>query len=119
MPLFRPPEPIRLNKGDIIGIYKIDESFYPGKNAKWQREHFWFEITDKEELILHEILDDGYSVTLHGKVKWINGRPEMWSVKMEENHHLFSSDPTLYRGPSKFYYVLNSSKFGNMFFRKI
>jgi hypothetical protein len=99
MSLFRPPEPIRLNKGDIIGIYKIDESFYSGKNAKWQSEHFWFEITDKDELILHEILDDGYSVTLHGKVTWLEDSPPyIWSVKMEENHHLFSSNPTLYRG---------------------
>lgn len=111
--------PILLKKSDIVGIYKIDTSFFPGKNANWQKEHFWFEIKSNDELIIHEVLDDGTATLLKGKVIWVDSSPDKWKVKLDNEHHVFSSSPTLFRGASRFYYVLQSPKFGNMFFRKV
>jgi hypothetical protein len=36
--------PIRLTKTEIIGDYRIDTNFFSGANAKWQYDHFRFQL---------------------------------------------------------------------------
>ncbi|WP_224997033.1 hypothetical protein [Cesiribacter sp. SM1] len=111
--------PIRLTKNDIVGTYRIDTSFYPGENARWQYEHVKFQITEDDEFILTVMQDDNNYKELHGQVVWSSGPPDLWTVKMDDTtHHIVESGPTLYRGHDRFYYVFESSKWNNMFFRK-
>lgn len=111
--------PIRLTKEDIVGVYRVDRSFYPGKNAEWQYRHLNFEITKDDRFILKVLKDDGKLNVLRGKVRWEVGPPDFWSLEMKSGtHHLIKEAPTLYRGPHSFYYVFRSD-WGNVFFRKV
>ena len=108
-----------ITKDRVIGLYKIDSTFYPGVNAEWQKEHFSFEITQGDEFLFHEKLKDGSIKTVRGKVEWYRQSPPMlYRITMEERHPLIDEYPALYRGNRKFYYVFES-KYGNMFYRKI
>lgn len=112
--------PVTLSKERIIGQYEIDTNFYPGANADWQKAHYRFEITDKDEFILYEKLADGSERQHRNQIRWSEGPPYKWSIVITEDHHVIDRSPTLYRtmNSRKFYYVFESKKFGNMFFRK-
>ena len=108
-----------INKKRIIGTYKIDTRFYPGPNADWQHNHFWFEITQNNQFLFHEKLKDGSTKTITGKVEWYTeSTPTLFRIHLLKEHPLIDLRPTLYRGNKKFYYVFES-EFGNMFYRKI
>ncbi|KJZ14602.1 hypothetical protein TW85_07615 [Marinomonas sp. S3726] len=61
-----------ITKDRIIGLYEIDNEFYSGPNADWQKEHFSFEITEKSEFLFHEKLKDGSVKTVQGKLNGID-----------------------------------------------
>lgn len=108
-----------ITKNRVVGVYKIDSSFYPGKNANWQKEHFYFEITEEDQFLFHEKLKDGSYKTSQGKVEWYRRSPPMlYRIVMASEHLYIDQYPALYRGNRKFYYVFQS-KFGNMFYRKV
>lgn len=108
-----------ITKERVTGLYQIDTSFYPGENANWQKAHFSFEITEKDEFLFYEKLKDGSVKAVRGKVIWYRrSRPMLFSIDMEHEHPLIDEYPSLYRGNRKFYYVFES-KFGNMFYRKV
>lgn len=108
-----------ITKERIVGVYEIDSSFYPGVNSDWQKEHFTFEITENDEFLFNEILKDGSTNTVEGKVEWVRRSPPMlYRIVIEQEHPLVDHYPTLYRGNRKFYYVFDS-KYGNMFYRKV
>ena len=108
-----------ITKERVIGLYEIDENFYPGGNAAWQKKHFSFEITKDNEFLFYERLKDGSTKTIQGKIDWYrNSAPMLYRIVMEKNHPLIDEYPALYRGNRKFYYVFES-KFGNMFYRKV
>ena len=108
-----------ITKDRIIGVYEIDNGFYSGADADWQKEHFSFEITQESEFLFHEKLKDGSIKTVRGKIDWYRRSPPMlFRIAMGKEHPLIDQYPTLYRGNRKFYYVFES-KFGNMFYRKV
>jgi len=108
-----------ITKDRIIGLYEIDNQFYSGPNADWQKEHFSFEITERNEFLFHEKLKDGSVKTVRGKIEWYRHSPPMlYRIVMDTEHPLIDQYPALYRGNRKFYYVFKS-KFGNMFYRKV
>ena len=108
-----------ITKERIVGLYEIDENFYPGENAAWQKQHFSFEITIDNEFLFYERLKDGTTKTVRGKIDWYRRSPPMlYRIVMEHEHPLIDEYPALYRGNRKFYYVFES-KFGNMFYRKV
>lgn len=107
-----------IDKGRVVGVYRIDADFYPGENADWQKELFSFEITENDEFIFREKLKDGSFKETMGKVVWLRqSSPMLFSIMIDTKHPLIDENPTLYRGNRKFYYVFDS-KFGNMFYRK-
>jgi hypothetical protein len=114
-------QPIKLAKQKIVGEYRIDTFFYPGKNARWQYSHFKFSITN-DDSIYFTVLDDKQKTlkAFHHKISY-NTRFNslLWSINTASTHHVIKNLPTLYRSHKKFYYVFESPKYGNMFFRRI
>ena len=111
-------KPPNMTQDRIVGAYQIDTDFYPGTNAEWQREHFYFKITSDDQFVFFEKLADGSYKTIEGKVDWYNSSPSKFRIVVEQPHPLIDEFPTLYRGKRKFYYVFDS-EFGNMFYRKV
>lgn len=108
-----------ITKERIVGTYKIDTSFYPGQNAKWQHAHFHFQITDDNQFLFYERQKDNTYKVTQGDIEWYRGSPPyLFRINMKEKHPLIDELPSLYRGNRKFYYVFDS-KFGNMFYRKV
>ena len=108
-----------ITKDRVVGKYEIDNSFYPGVNANWQKELFTFEITSEDKFLFNERRKDGSTKTIQGKIVWYRRSPPMlFRIVMEEYHPLIDEYPALYRGNRRFYYVFES-KFGNMFYRKV
>ena len=112
-------KPIPITKDRILGSYEIDTSFYPGANSQWQKKYFRFEVTNDDHFVLYERQEDNSEREYLGKVLWDMGPPSKWSIKMEAPHHVVDEHPVLYRSNKRFYYVFNSKRFGNMFFRKV
>jgi hypothetical protein len=113
-------KPIHLTKNEIVGEYRIDTTFYPGANAKWQYDHYKFYITNKDSILFLEMEEKEIPRTIYKhKIKYSNIPPKLWSIVADTTHHIIINQPTLYRGHDKFYYVFHSEKFGNMFFRKL
>ncbi len=110
--------PIRLIKADITGNYRIDTSFFPGTNAKWQYEHYKFEITPTDSIYFYVTNKDTVLKTFKCKLKYLSGPPDLWTIQNDTTYHVIKNPPTLYRGHNKFYYVFHSDIYSNMFFRK-
>jgi len=110
----------RIKVDDIYGEYIIDRSKFPGKQADWQYNHFRFEITPKNEILFHVTEKEKIIKTYSGSVTFIHHyMPRLvLHMKTDTNHHVIDSEPTLYRTVWGFYYVFNSSEFGNVFFTK-
>ena len=108
-----------ITKERVIGLYEIDDNFYPGEHADWQKKHFSFEITKDDDFLFYERLKDGSTKLARGKIDWYRrSAPMLYRIVMEQDHPLIDEYPSLYRGNRKFYYVFES-KFGNMFYRKV
>jgi hypothetical protein len=108
-----------VDREKIIGSYSVDDRFYPGKNAAWQKKHYRFEIRSDDTFVLFERLGDGSEKPYFGKVSWANEATEKWSVTMDAPHHVIDKHPVLYRERFGFYYVFRTKYFGNMFYRKV
>ena len=109
---------IGLTKQDIVGDYRIDTNFYSGTNARWQYEHFKFTITSNDNLHFYKTSKDTILKTYSYKLKFSGGPPDLWSIINDSTYKILKHLPTLYRGHNKFYYVIRSDNYGNMFFRK-
>jgi hypothetical protein len=112
--------PIHLTKADFVGDYRVDTTFYPGRNARWQYDRFGFRILESDSIIFVEINDKGTRINVHRHPINISaGPPSLWTVTDETSSPVFQQPPTLYRGHTRFYYVFDSEGYGNMFFRKV
>lgn len=108
----------QVNRDRIVGSYEVDDSFYPGSNANWQKKHYRFEVHSDNTFKLYLRLADNSEAEYLGNITWANENPEKWSIAMHDPHHVVDPNPTLYREKFGFYYVFRTQKFGNMFFRK-
>jgi hypothetical protein len=120
--------PAILTNEDIYGSYIVDKEKFPGKQADWQYENFRLRITNNN-LILESRIDDNIWKSEEVKISFSSGyfdldKEEYCNRKIRihsdsTNHHIIRDNPTLYRESfNNFYYVFESVKFGNMFFRK-
>jgi hypothetical protein len=109
-----------LKKKDYYGQYVIDRSYFSGKQADWQYNHFRFEIKENDSIYLYITDNDKILKKFAGTVATVNPYgSERLSIRMQQPvHHVFTSNPTIYRSTWSFYMVFNSPKFGNMFFKK-
>jgi hypothetical protein len=110
----------RVKKPNIYGEYIIDRSKFPGEQANWQYENFRFEITKRKELIFHQTAGRKTIASDTAKIEfleqYVNDRIRI--KKDSSMHHIIEEEPTLYRSIWSFYYVFESPKFGNVFFKK-
>ena len=122
-------KPVVLTNKDIYGSYVVDKSKFPGKQADWQYENFRFKITKTDTLIFEYKLYENKWKTEHIKLSYSSGyydldKEEYCNRKLQvhsdsTNHHIIKDNPTLYRKKfGNFYYVFESEKFGNVFFKK-
>lgn len=101
------------------GTYVIDRNFYPGVQADWQYETYKFEITNDDSIRLHVYNGARIVRTYRSSVSFTKtSKTTLVKIDSLGVHHIFTTNPTLYRGSSDFYLVFESPKFGNMFFRK-
>ncbi|GGI49278.1 hypothetical protein GCM10011425_04900 [Mucilaginibacter galii] len=110
----------QLERDDIYGTYVIDRSKFPGKQADWQYNHYWFAITKDGKLNFHITNKARVVKTYQGfvsfKEDYVN--PRLVIQLPEPHHHIMEVEPTLYRDVFSFYYVFKSPRFGNVFFTK-
>ena len=111
-------KPFIVTKELTVGTYRIDKSFYPGKNADWQYDHFRFKISPNDSLYFYVINNDTAINVFKGKLSYSTGTQATWIIQTDTTHHVIKYPPTLYRERHNFYHVFRSDKYGNMFFRK-
>jgi hypothetical protein len=114
--------PMKVEREDVIGTYRVDRKMFPGPNADWQHEHFTLEINEEGTVSLRSKDINGIwhtSTRPFTPVYYVNYR---WRFPTEGDstaHHVLANTPALYRERWGFYYVFRSPRFGNMFFRKV
>ncbi|KAF2507986.1 hypothetical protein EYY60_18755 [Flavobacterium zhairuonense] len=109
-----------VDKNDVYGEYVIDTTHFYGKQAKWQYNHFRFEIKRNNKVVFQLTEQNKIVKSYAGSVEFLEGyiRPRIIFHFKDPVHHIVKENPTLYRDMWSFYYVFNSSKFGNVFFKK-
>ncbi len=113
-------ESMIVNEEDNYGVYKIDLEKFSPRQSKWQHDNYELEINRDHYLRLYKQKPERHLID-SVKYEFVNG-PYSKRIRLEKNsthHHIISDNPTLYRKPfNHFYYVFESSKYGNMFFKK-
>ncbi|WP_222535427.1 hypothetical protein [Pedobacter polysacchareus] len=109
-----------LKKEDFYGQYIVDRSYFRGKQTDWQYDNFRFEIKENDSIYLYVTNKDKIVKTFIGTVTTLKpyGSERLVVNMQQSRHHIFESNPTIYRSTWIFYLVFNSPRFGNMFFKK-
>lgn len=109
-----------LEKEDFYGEYIIDRDFFSGKNADWQYRTYRFEIKENDSLYFYITKEGKNTKTLSGTISTIKPFTSSRLIINMRNsdYHILKTNPTIYREVWGFYLVFDSSKYGNMFFRK-
>ena len=109
-----------LEKSDFYGEYIIDRSYFPGKQADWQYNNFRFEVKENDSIYFYVTDRKTVIKTYKGKFStrktFTSERPKF--EMLEPNHHILTTNPTVYREIWDFFLVFKSPKFNNMYFRK-
>jgi len=109
----------KLDQDDFYGSYVIDRSYFPGKQANWQYNHFRMEIDKANTLKLFETEGAQILNTVEVPIEFVNYNSTRLAIRSDSAiHHILSSHPTIYREVWSFYLVFNSTKFSNMYFKK-
>ncbi len=111
---------ILLKKEDYYGEYTVDRRFFKGKQADWQYNTFRFDIKNNDTLYFHVTENDRILRTYTGSITTvkINDTERLVINMLKPNYHILASNPTIYRNNKGFFLVFNSSRYGNMFFKK-
>lgn len=110
----------KLRRKDFTGGYIVDRSFFSGRNANWQYDTFKFEIKENDSLYFY-IMEGGRPVKkIVATIKTLDIYPSHRLIinVSAPRSHLIDSIPTIYRDGSSFHLIFNSSKFGNMYYKK-
>lgn len=110
----------QLDKDDYYGSYVVDKSYFPGKQADWQYNHYRFEIKDNDSIYFYYTDGNRIRKTYKGHISTVKPfSSEILVLHMQQpTHHILTTNPTIYRGTWKFELVFDSPKFSNMFFTK-
>tara|TARA_B110000285_G_C14977449_1_gene539659 strand:- start:488 stop:1021 length:534 start_codon:yes stop_codon:yes gene_type:complete len=109
-----------LDKSDFYGEYIVDKNYFSGKQADWQYNNFRFEIKKNDSIYLYitdgKIINETYKGKISTVMPYESARLVIEIKKT--NHHILTTNPTIYRQAWGFFMVFNSPKFHNMYFRK-
>jgi hypothetical protein len=108
-----------LEKEDFYGEYVIDRSYFSGKQADWQYNHFRFQITPEDSIHFHvtegEKIIRSYKGHVHALEK--NHKSARLAIYMDNpTHHIMLGQPTIYRNAWGFTLVFLSPYYHNMYF---
>ena len=111
---------VELDRDDVYGEYIIDTTQFYGEQAKWQYNHYRFEIKRNNKILFHLTDKNKIVKTYIGTIEFLEGykHPRIVVHFKDPVYHIVRDNPTLYKEMWSFYYVFNSSKFGNVFFKK-
>jgi len=109
-----------LDKSDFYGEYTIDRNYFPGKQADWQYNNFRFEIKENDSIYFYLTNREIVNEIIKGSISTVTPyKSSRLVIKMEKpNHHILTTNPTIYRKAWSFFMVFKSPKFNNMYFRK-
>ena len=113
-------EPIVLEPKDYYGTYVIDRSFYPGRQADWQYNHFRFEMLSSDSALFYVTEGTKIVSVYRGKISWPAGY-ESARMRLDMDtptHFIMASNPTTYRFVWNFRLVFATERFGNVAFKK-
>jgi hypothetical protein len=113
-------KPMVVRKDQIYGTYRVDKTKFDKAEALWQYENFEIQIGRDHILRLYQLqpnrkIIDSAVFTFSEYFNAAHISLDLDSTR----HHILSTNPTLFRKPFHFYYVFESRKFGNMFFKKV
>ncbi len=104
---------------DYYGTYIIDRTKFKGKNADWQYNHYRFEITKNNEILLYSTDQNRILKIYKRKIEFVGGSASPHLRIINKNpKFILESEPTLYRNPWNFYLVFKTKPYSNMFFKK-
>jgi len=111
---------IKLEKKDYYGEYIVNRNYFPGKQADWQYDNFRFEIKDNDSIYFYVTNKEKILKTYRGTITTTKPySSERLIINMEQpNHHIMTSNPTIYRNTWDFNLVFYSPKFNNLYFKK-
>ena len=111
---------MQMSRADAYGDYRIDTTFYPGRNARWQYAHYRFSITRTDSIAFMVMTDTGTEARVYKhKIKYSSREACRWSIDdTDTTFHVIKHPPTLYRKRYHFYYVFHSDRYGEMCFSK-
>ncbi|KOS07735.1 hypothetical protein AM493_18040 [Flavobacterium akiainvivens] len=109
-----------LDKDDYYGTYVIDRSYFSGKQANWQYNSFRFEIKENDSIYFYHTDGEKILKVYNGIISTVEPyNSARLVIKMNKpTHHIIEGNPTTYRSAWSFYFVFNSEKFNNVFFKK-
>ena len=109
-----------LDKEDYYGEYIINRDYFKGEQTDWQYNHFRFEITEEDSIFFYLTEQEKILKTFRGNIETTTSYSSArLIIEMEQpTHHIFTSNPTTYRGPWDFYLVFKSPEYYNVFFEK-
>jgi len=109
-----------VHKKDLYGEYVIDRRMFRGKQADWQYNNYRFELTEKGEILFHITDKSRIIKTEVCQISFVENyrHPRLKIAVTDSTFNVIDGIPTLYVNGSDFYYVFESSRYGNMFFTK-
>jgi len=111
---------IVLDKDDYYGSYVIDTTYFDPIQAKWQYDHFRFEIKRNNSIYFYVTEKETILRTYKGTIE--THKPftsEVLSIQMEQpTHHILTYQPTIWRDVWDFTLAFKSPKFSNLYFIK-
>lgn len=105
---------VRPSRADILGDYKVDRGFCPGKQADWQHEIYSLKITEK----WIEIRDVRTEKIWREEIDWVTWSEYRWRFKVAPAHHMIRGGPAIVREKLGYYYIFESPLYGVVRFRK-
>ncbi len=109
-----------LNKNDYHGTYIINRSYFAGKQADWQYDHFRFEIKNNDSIYFYSTNGAKILKTYKGKISTTDNYVSARLIlHMDSNtHHIMLQNPTIIRSAWSFILIFHSPKFNNVYFKK-
>ena len=113
--------PTSIKKKDYYGEYVVNRKYFRGSQADWQYDNFRFEIKDNVSIYFYVTNQAKIIKTYKGKINIVKAiNHERLTIEMDEPiHHILVDNPIISRKAWDFQLVFYSTKFHNVFLKKV